>query len=850
MTKLALLICLFTVCAAVTQLSYTEFQTAEEYETQLNQHLADQVSKFDVDEAAEKMQDVIDEHHPTSVSIDEALANIALTEKFANHDQLSPRHRKKLLKSLVFTEKEVAQFDAIETKPVPDDEIKKFVSQPEDHQETENFLATYSGVTNGVGWSVFGCGVNIWRLWELGSCLKGKWNKLWADIRTLHQRIHNFVRQKRSAFGRWARQAANKVRSAVSTVTRKWKAVLTRIKDKILKNPWFANLAVVKQLVDLVRKFGIIKLFTCLADKKSIHLVAAALTNPVGFIKKIERFVKGKSQRMKIDTNAFKKPAVKETLGKIFQTVNRDLDDTAKFDGTAYCVVQFVRPFVGTLERLLRPIVKHTKKIAEGAFDKVVVPVLRWGLETAVSKIGSLEGDETMLLTVKGLWTDRLLAGTNYSKMTADATSFYSNLGQCKFSAAQSSLGKMTKESSRGYTTDVMGFAIQIGAKALRMDLHSWVDSAEAGLLGGGGLKGKTNGVLGKLLPGGAYILDKAVTALSEPLVNLMNRVVDALAGLIPEVGAAIFTFVVSGTLRLFWNYVCAPLIKKLGGLLMNKLADLGVDFIHDKLQGWLGGAKGQQKLYTALGPLASIFDKVARKVLEGLTPESVKQFVQEAKRFDQTMVWTARKAFAHAKSKKCAPRAGFTKGLDKFYKDMDKQVFTNQLPMAVLERSNGKVCSHGTASVPKAQCLAAGKVAIDGAKQGRTNLIVGHWCWFASGCNIYKSDNAVHWNTCKNGPASIHTNLVCYTHPRPEPVLSSEKCVQKVPKSECLAAGTKALHGAKMGRRHLVVGSWSFFPTGCVVYTHASHGDNAIHWNTYKNGPTKTAWGKAICYE
>jgi hypothetical protein len=102
--------------------------------------------------------------------------------------------------------------------------------------------------------------------------------------------------------------------------------------------------------------------------------------------------------------------------------------------------------------------------------------------------------------------------------------------------------------------------------------------------------------------------------------LNLVNRIVDGVCGLIPEAGAAICTVVVTGVLRLAWDIVGSTAVQKAALVGLKGIADAVVHkvgaVITDRLAGKVGaavaGSDDAAKIAAAMTP-------VIRFVLDGI---------------------------------------------------------------------------------------------------------------------------------------------------------------------------------------------------------------------------------------
>jgi hypothetical protein len=81
----------------------------------------------------------------------------------------------------------------------------------------------------------------------------------------------------------------------------------------------------------------------------------------------------------------------------------------------------------------------------------------------------------------------------------------------------------------------------------------------------------------------GPEVLHWVVQGLGSGL-TVVNRVVDGVCGLIPEIGAGICTVVVSGVLRLGYDLVASEVVRELALLGVKKLMGLAIDKLAEAL--------------------------------------------------------------------------------------------------------------------------------------------------------------------------------------------------------------------------------------------------------------------------
>jgi hypothetical protein len=271
------------------------------------------------------------------------------------------------------------------------------------------------------------------------------------------------------------------------------------------------------------------------------------------------------------------------------------------------CLVQAAAPYVEKLRGPAIELVKSLVGVVRGVYKDTIEPALEGlvgkGLDKLLTTLLGAEGrDRVQEVFAKAM---------DFSGWVAGATA--------KLAAFSAALEGGSAAELKNAWNDARAHLVQskpgFGAK----------DFVEAGRVF---LRWAADRLVDKL---GPEVLHWVVQGLGSGL-TLVNRVVDGVCGLIPEIGAGICTVVISGLLRLGYDLVASEVVRELALLGAKKLVGLAIDKLAEALAPRVtaivekaAASKGTLSGFAAL--LRPLLDFVERSLEEWVQPGSQQMF-------------------------------------------------------------------------------------------------------------------------------------------------------------------------------------------------------------------------------
>lgn len=434
-------------------------------------------------------------------------------------------------------------------------------------------VMTFAATDAGAGPDVMGCDV-AQSPNNLKSCLDGKVN---ARVTQVQNEANQRLAEERRKFEEERKKAEDKVK-------------------EIENSSRYAKLNGEIEMLDAAKKLRLDQLFTCLerannASRARIGANAARFANdPPGWVRASTEdavgIVMADAATLFADDLARmgrgeKPPA---DVNVIFDSAWTKIEQVGQRHEGVGCLVSYVRPHLPSLKARTAEAARTVEAKSKEAWEKQIRPQFERALAATLTKSAGVIGGPEAVTEIKGVMSERLLDPPRIQ----DTARKVEALALAPTDAAK------LRDVNTSIDSRKSAMDAELALKITRRLLQGWI----------------RNDSLGR----GGWLIDQYLTLSTVGIEHFSGKVIDGVAGLIPEVGgfvAAVCTFV----LDKFMEYGVKEPLKLVLVASLDTMIDGGIDLALAAIRSPDGAAKLREAKAKA-GPFATIMDEGFQRVM------------------------------------------------------------------------------------------------------------------------------------------------------------------------------------------------------------------------------------------